>query len=224
MLKSIGIFFRRRLLLDFLYILLTNLCIDQEEWRDIALRVATGSGKTLAYLSSALTSVSRELYNREKVIFDSVVESVEASEAAADVGSSSNAEDSEEEEGSDTTALSRKMAFALSPSLVMAELGSGAQVWLRQPEAAQRQPLVMVLCPSRELCAQVAMQLHQLVGGNVRQVRKNRIHTNSSAFSVSIFLNHLKDASPSLSITQVYTYIVQRMRSCCLRTTRPRTN
>lgn len=148
--------------------------VIQEEWRDIALRVATGSGKTLAYLSSALTSVSRELYNREKVIFDAVVESVEASEAAAAAGSPNDEAaayaELDGEEGSDTTDLSRKMAFALSPSLVMAELGSGAQVWLRQPEAAQRQPLVMVLCPSRELCAQVAMQLHQLVGGNVRQV------------------------------------------------------
>lgn len=42
----------------------------EEVWRDIALRAPTGSGKTIAYLASALTSVSRELYDRERTIFD----------------------------------------------------------------------------------------------------------------------------------------------------------
>jgi hypothetical protein len=150
---------------------------SQEEWRDVALRVATGSGKTLAYLASALTSVSRELYSREKTTFDAVVAVAEAADAAAAAAADAAADEAAGTEAApalasrDTTALARSMAFALSPALTMAELGSGAQVWLRQPAAAQRQPLVLVLCPSRELCAQVAMQLHELVGGNVRQVR-----------------------------------------------------
>ena len=67
------------------------------------------------------------------------------------------------------SALAKAMSIALSPALCMAELGA-QQGWLQQPAAANRRPLVLVLVPSRELGAQVALQLHSLVGGNVRQV------------------------------------------------------
>ena len=39
----------------------------EELCRDAVLRAPTGSGKTIAYLVSALTTVSTDLYNREKV-------------------------------------------------------------------------------------------------------------------------------------------------------------
>mmetsp|Transcript_23008 Transcript_23008/g.38896 ORF Transcript_23008/g.38896 Transcript_23008/m.38896 type:complete len:913 (+) Transcript_23008:68-2806(+) len=166
----------------------------EEEWRDLALRAPTGSGKTLAFLSSLLTTVSRELYSREKAVFDSVVAvdeaREEAEEAAAAAAALANAaaapggeeaggvaEASGEEEGGvaeaaskyDNLALARTMAYALSPALSMAEIGTPIHLWLQQPEACRRKPLALVLCPSRELAAQVGMQLHELLGGNVRQ-------------------------------------------------------
>merc|ERR1711965_1157633 len=51
----------------------------------------------------------------------------------------------------------------------MAEVGTPMQLWLQQPKVVARKPLVMVLCPSRELGAQVGLQLYGLLGGNIRQ-------------------------------------------------------
>jgi len=131
----------------------------EELCRDAVLRAPTGSGKTIAYLVSALTTVSTDLYNREKVIFDAV--------AATDTAAS----DPLNPDG-DRDALARTMSYAFSPAVSMAELGSAIQLWNQQPPAANRKPLVMVLCPSRELCAQVGLQTYELFGGNIRQEYK----------------------------------------------------
>ena len=68
----------------------------------------------------------------------------------------------------DRDALARTMSYAFSPAVSMAELGSAIQLWNQQPPAANRKPLVMVLCPSRELCAQVGLQTYELFGVSVR--------------------------------------------------------
>jgi len=127
----------------------------EEEWKDLALRAPTGSGKTIAFLTSILSTLSTPLYAREKSIFDAVIEVGELHQELA--GGEY-----------DAMALAKNMSYALSPALSMAELGSPTQLWLQQPPKAHRKPLALVLCPSRELAAQVGMQLHQLVGGNVR--------------------------------------------------------
>ena len=90
------------------------------------------------------THVIPTRYNREKVIFDAV--------AATDAAAS----DPLNPDG-DRDALARRMSYAFSPAVSMAELGSAIQLWNQQPPAAHRRPLVMVLCPSRELCAQVGL-------------------------------------------------------------------
>jgi len=133
-------------------------------WRDMALQAPTGSGKTIAYLASALTSIGSDLYTRERDTFDAVVEEFEQADGSDDQGL---AEDEDEFEDPNFK-LARKMSFALSPSVNMAEIGTPMQSWMKQP-GPERKPLFLVMCPSRELGAQVAMQIFQLVGGNVRR-------------------------------------------------------
>jgi hypothetical protein len=103
-----------------------------------------------------------------------------AAEEAEEQSSSGDQEEEEEEEeentgeeedgapGSSTTewdqtAMARSMSYALSPAVSMAELGTSMQLWLQQPASVQRKPVMMVLTPSRELAAQVGMELYSLL-------------------------------------------------------------
>uniref|UniRef100_A0A7S2BL63 ATP-dependent RNA helicase n=1 Tax=Octactis speculum TaxID=3111310 RepID=A0A7S2BL63_9STRA len=133
---------------------------------DVALRAVTGSGKTIAYLTSALTSISSDLFNREKFIYDAVIDEYGGS---MNVLSEDNAEGDEEQEQKARENLAMKMAYSLSPSLQMAELGTVIQAWQEQPRSCARKPLLLVVCPSRELAAQVALKVFELFGGNIRQ-------------------------------------------------------
>jgi hypothetical protein len=122
---------------------------------------STGSGKTLAYLVPTLSTLSQTLFVRERI-------RLKAEEDVGDVMGD----------------LIDRMMVQASPTVVQpgysqiggqrgrVALTGAALASLGKSGTDVKSPVCLIVVPSRELGVQIALQMYQLVGGDIRQKKE----------------------------------------------------
>jgi superfamily II DNA/RNA helicase len=145
--------------------------VDRSD-RDMGIVVSgtTGSGKTLAYLVPLLSTLSDSLFKRQKIR----------------VGA-------EEMVGDTTGDLLDRVAIVTSPVVrsnsrrqvtkANGPIATGASLATLGPSGKDvTSPLALIVVPTRELGVQIALQLYQLVGGNLKDSATQMSSSKSNMF------------------------------------------